>query len=106
MKARRQEQNAAAVMGRYGVMIQLDYASRDVKGHIRQRSTEGDLKQILSATHPQVVYTHNPADKHDTHIGVVIAVLQALRELPRDDQPKKVWGCESLAWSRLVVRHR
>jgi LmbE family N-acetylglucosaminyl deacetylase len=93
MKARRQEQNAAAVLGRYGVMIQLDYASRDVKGPSAS-ALRDDLKQILAATRPQVVYTHNPADKHDTHIGVVIAALQALRELPRDDRPKKVWGCE------------
>jgi hypothetical protein len=40
------------------------------------------------------VYTHNPADKHDTHIGVVIAALLAMRRLPREERPKKVWGCE------------
>jgi LmbE family N-acetylglucosaminyl deacetylase len=50
---------------------------------------------------PQVVYTHNPADKHDTHIGVVVAALQAMRELPREHRPLKVLGCEvwrSLDW--------
>ena len=41
-----------------------------------------------------MVYTHNPADKHDTHIGVVVAALQAMRELPRDQRPKQVIGCE------------
>jgi hypothetical protein len=46
-----------------------------------------------------VVYTHNPADKHDTHIGVVIAALQAMRELPREQRPKKVIGCE--VWRNL-----
>jgi hypothetical protein len=44
--------------------------------------------------HPQIVYTHNPADKHDTHIGVVIAALQAMRALPTDRRPQKIWGCE------------
>ena len=53
-----------------------------------------DLKKILAATKPEFVYTHNPADKHDTHIGVAVAVIQALRELPRSQRPKKVIGCE------------
>jgi LmbE family N-acetylglucosaminyl deacetylase len=52
------------------------------------------LKGILQATSPGVVYTHNPADKHDTHIGVVVAALQAMRELPRDRRPEQVIGCE------------
>ena len=55
---------------------------------------KNDLKTILAATKPEVVYTHNPADKHDTHIGVVVASLQAMRELPVDQRPKKVIGCE------------
>ena len=38
--ARRREQNAAAVVGRYGVMIQLDYPSRAVKEFRRQRFAE------------------------------------------------------------------
>jgi hypothetical protein len=46
-----------------------------------------------------VVYTHNLADKHDTHIGVVIAALQAMRALPRAERPKKVIGCE--VWRNL-----
>ncbi len=93
IKTRRQEQKAAAVLGRYGVMIQLDYASRDARGP-SANALRDDLKQILMATRPQIVYTHNPADKHETHVGVVIAALQAMRELPRDERPKKVWGCE------------
>jgi len=93
MKVRRHEQNAAAVVGRYGVMIQLDYPSSAVKS-ATETALRDDLKQILTAAHPEVVYTHNPADKHDTHIGVVIACLQAMRELPRSERPKKVLGCE------------
>ncbi len=95
---RREEQNTAATIGGYGVMIQLDYPSSSVKEphgeHLRE-----DLKQILAATRPDVVYTHNPADKHDTHIGVTIAALQAMRELPRDQRPSRVIGCE--VWRNL-----
>jgi LmbE family N-acetylglucosaminyl deacetylase len=98
MTVRRYEQNAAAIAGRYGVMIQLDYPSSAVKS-ATETAVRDDLKSLLEATRPRVVYTHNPADKHDTHIGVVIAVLQAARELPRDRRPQRVIGCE--VWRNL-----
>ena len=90
---RRQEQNKAAVLGRFGAMIQLDYDS-DAVNRPSSLDLKNDLKAILSATQPEVVYTHNPADKHDTHIGIVLAALQAMRELPREQRPKQVIGCE------------
>jgi LmbE family N-acetylglucosaminyl deacetylase len=98
MAIRRQEQNAAATLGQFGVMLQLDYPSSAVKS-ATDPALKNDLKQIIAATQPDVVYTHNPADKHDTHIGVVIAALQAMRELPRDQRPAKVIGCE--VWRNL-----
>jgi LmbE family N-acetylglucosaminyl deacetylase len=93
MAERRQEQNRAAEIGRYGVMIQLDYPSAAVK-NAADPALKDDLKQILAASRPEIVYTHNPADKHDTHIGVVMATLRALRELPVETRPQKVYGCE------------
>jgi len=95
---RRTEQNHAAIAGQYGVMIQLDYPSSAVKS-ATDPSLKNDLKKILAATRPGTVYTHNPADKHDTHVGVVVAALQAMRELPREQRPKKVFGCE--VWRNL-----
>src|SRR5215469_2522213 len=95
---RRTEQNHAAIVGQYGVMIQLDYPSNAVKS-AADAALKNDLKEILSAARPEVVYTHNLADKHDTHIGVVIAALQAMRELPREQRPKIVIGCE--VWRNL-----
>jgi len=93
MAVRRGEQNAAAVVGKYGAMLQLDYPSAAVKNSA-DPALKNDLKKILAATRPQVVYTHNLADKHVTHIGVVIAAIQAMRELPRGQRPQKVIGCE------------
>jgi LmbE family N-acetylglucosaminyl deacetylase len=98
MAIRRREQNAAAITGQYGVMVQLDFPSSAVKSP-KDTALKNDLKKILAATRPQVVYTHNPADKHDTHIGVAIAALDAMRELPRSQRPKKVIGCE--VWRNL-----
>lgn len=93
MAVRRREQKDAAVVGRYSLMIQLDYPSAAVKDP-HTTGLKDDLKQILAATRPQVVYTHNPADKHDSHIGVLMAALRAMRELPADARPGKVYGCE------------
>jgi LmbE family N-acetylglucosaminyl deacetylase len=98
MAVRRREQNAAALVGGYGVMLQLDYPSSAVKNPTDTRLKD-DLREILEATQPETVYTHNLADKHDTHIGVAIAALQAMRELPRGQRPKNVWGCE--VWRNL-----
>jgi LmbE family N-acetylglucosaminyl deacetylase len=93
MAVRRHEQNAAAVVGQYAVMVQLDHPSSVVKS-ATDKSLKDDLKQILAATRPQVIYTHNPADKHDTHVGVAVAVIEALRELPASQHPDKLIGCE------------
>jgi len=98
MAVRRNEQRNAAIVGRYGAMFQLDYASKEVKDPIDSRLKE-DLHTILSATQPRVVYTHNPADKHETHLGVVIPLIQAIRELPREQRPSALYGCE--VWRNL-----
>jgi len=42
-------------------MFQLGYPSSAVKNP-DYPSLKDDLKQILSATRPEVVYTHNPAE--------------------------------------------
>ncbi len=98
MAVRRAEQRQAAILGRYAAMVQLDYASGVVKDAGDSRLKD-DLVAILTATQPRVVYTHNPADKHDTHIAVVVPVIQAIRELPRAQRPQAVHGCE--VWRNL-----
>ena len=98
MEVRREEQRQAAVVGRYAAMVQLDYASKVVKD-ATDTTLKEDLKAVLAATQPRIVYTHNPADKHDTHIAVVVPVLQAIRELPREQRPAQVHGCE--VWRNL-----
>lgn len=94
MKAvRRKEQRTAAIIGDYAAMIQLDFASSEIKARPNTSVVE-DLYQIFAAAEPEFVYTHNPADKHDTHVGVVRAVIAALKRLPADKRPKAVYGCE------------
>ena len=94
MKAvRRQEQRTAAMVGRYGAMLQLDFASKEVKSQ-ENAAVVSDLCEVLKATRPQAVYTHAPSDKHDTHVGVVRAVIAAIRRLPLAERPAQVYGCE------------
>ena len=93
MAVRREEQRQASLAGRYGAMVQLDYPSEIAKDAADPRLRE-DLRVILAAAQPRVVYTHNLADKHDTHIAVVVPVIQAIRELPREQRPQAVHGCE------------
>lgn len=92
-EVRRREQDHAAVVGDYSAMIQLDYPSHSIKEPSNEAPIE-DLAAILNATTPDLVYTHNPADKHSTHVAVVADVLKALRTLPPENRPKQVLGCE------------
>jgi len=98
-QARRAEQRKAAELGGYAIQIQLAHSSADVK----QRNQAGagasanvfaDLRQIFSACRPEVVYLHNPADKHDTHVAVALRCIEAMRALPVARRPKRVLGCE------------
>jgi LmbE family N-acetylglucosaminyl deacetylase len=90
---RRREQEKAAILGGYGALVQLNYASAEVKD-VGTGRLRADLVKILKATRPEVVYTHNPADKHDTHLAVVFTALAALRELDPGERPATVYGCE------------
>ena len=90
---RRKEQKKAAVVGEYSAQVLLDYPSSAVKG-ADKNVVIGDLVQVLQAAKPEVVYTHNLADKHDTHVGVTLRVIEAIRNLDGEDRPKKVYGCE------------
>jgi LmbE family N-acetylglucosaminyl deacetylase len=87
------EQDAAAVIGQYSFMAQLGYPSASVRD-ARETSVRSDLLRILEATRPEVVYLHNLADKHDTHVGCALRCIEALRLLPKADRPKQVYGCE------------
>jgi LmbE family N-acetylglucosaminyl deacetylase len=90
---RRKEQNEAARIGHYGAMVQLGYSSAEIKDGADAKLRE-DLCAIFSATKPEIVYTHNLADKHPTHVAVVLAVIGVLRSVPENMRPRQVIGCE------------
>jgi LmbE family N-acetylglucosaminyl deacetylase len=88
-----EEQRKAAFVGSYAAQIILDYPSRVIKDPTSHQPVE-DLAAILRLSRPQVVFTHNLADKHDTHVGTALKVIAAIRNLPADERPKKLYGCE------------
>ncbi len=87
------EQDAAAVIGQYSFMAQLGFGSAAVRD-AQQTAVRDDLCRILDASHPEVVYLHNLADKHDTHVGCALRCIEAMRQMPKADRPKMVYGCE------------
>jgi len=92
-KVRKVEQKKAAFVGGYSGIALLDYTSSTVKDPQNHR-VKKDLKRLISAARPSYIYTHNLADKHDTHVAVAVRVIQVLRELPPEEHPQRVYGCE------------
>ena len=74
-KIRQTEQRQAAMVGKYGAMLQLGYESDLIMENDDQTNLRKDILNILDKCQPEVVYTHNPADKHDTHIAVLSASI-------------------------------
>ena len=91
---RKNEQRQAAMVGKYGAMIQLAYESDQIMQDDGQNHLRDDLSSVFDFCQPDIVYTHNPADKHDTHIAVLSAAIHVMRELPSEKRPKRVLGCE------------
>ncbi len=92
-KVRVVEQRKAAYVGEYACQIQLGFSSAAVKDPASTAVID-DIVQILRATRPDVVYLHNLADKHDTHVAVATRSIAALRAARGEHKPARVLGCE------------
>lgn len=93
VEVRKAEVKKAATLGEYGAVVLLQYTSAQTKDP-RQREVVEDLKTVLAMARPRVVYSHNLADKHDTHVATLLRLLQALQELPEEGRPQRLYGCE------------
>ena len=94
-KVRIVEQRKAAFVGDYACQIQLGYPTSEIKNAANAEPVE-DLKKIFLAARPEVVYLHNLADKHDTHVAVALRAIAAMRAIAAQYKPKRVYGCEVL----------
>ena len=90
---RREEQREAARLGGYAIQIQLAHPSADVK-RVGHAGVAADLAAVFGGCSPEVVYLHQPADKHDTHVAVFLRCIEALRALPAEKRPRRVIGAE------------
>jgi hypothetical protein len=90
---RREEQRAAARLGRYNLQLQLAHPSAAVKesGH---RGVRADLAAVFGGCRAEVLYLHQPMDKHDTHVACFLRCLEAVRALPPAQRPRRVLGVE------------
>lgn len=93
-RIRAEEQRKAAQLGQYSFMQQLGLPSSVIKDPMQRSQLVDSLEVILLQSHPEVLYTHNPADSHATHVAVFLAVIEAIRRVPPYSRPKKVYGCE------------
>ncbi len=97
-QVRKLEQKKAAFVGEYSALALMDYSSYDVKDPANTEVSD-EVRELILAAKPKVVYTHNLADKHPTHVATAIKVIRALREIPEESLPQKVYGCE--VWRNL-----
>jgi LmbE family N-acetylglucosaminyl deacetylase len=95
---RRIEQEAAAAIGKYGALVQLGVSSSQAKDPANMDLVH-ELAEWIRLARPEVLYTHNLADKHETHVAIVVKVLLAIRSLPKSERPARVLGCE--VWGDL-----
>jgi len=98
IKIRRKEQEKAAILGDYSAVAMLDYPSKETKDKDNETIVK-EIKNLILEANPEVIYTHNLADKHDTHIGVVVKTIKAIRMIEPNKRPKKLYGCE--VWRNL-----
>jgi len=95
---RKTEQKKAAYVGDYSFCALLDYTSSQVRDP-NDTSVVSELAELIKKARPRIIYTHNLADKHDTHIGAAIKLIGALRSISGEYCPEKFYGCE--VWRNL-----
>ena len=86
------EQKNAAAVGGYAAQFLLSYSSAEVKK--KNDAMIHEIASVIKACAPKRLYTHNLADKHDTHVAVALRVIAALRSLSPEDRPEKVYSLE------------
>ena len=92
-KVRIVEQKKAAAVGEYSFQMLLGYSSKEVKDP-KNTAIVKELAEIIRQAKPKYLYTHNLADKHETHVATALKVIAALRTLKAEERPEKVYGCE------------
>jgi len=107
VRTRRREQRAAAVVGGYGLQVQLGHPSAAVRDPSGRAVLVDELTALVAATRPQMVLAHDLLDRHATHAAVGLATVDACRRVGPEARPERLLGVEgwrSLDW--LVASDR
>lgn len=101
IEIRNKEQEKAALLGGYSIVIQMNLPSGIVKGKRSRRVALGELKSYLLGSKAESIVTHSPFDRHETHrsvVGVLIDLFSSIemRRYPRSILGVEVWG--NLDW--------
>ena len=83
VQIRKHEQRKAAVVGDYSAVVQLGYTSVQAKV-TGGGPLVGELADLVRAADPDVLFTHNLADRHDTHVAVVPTAGGPVRQVTSD----------------------
>jgi len=100
IRVRQQEQRKAAYVGEYAAVVMLNHPSSVMKDG-GNAAPVADIKTLIRTARPRAVCTHSLADKHDTHVATALRTIAAIRELPAEERPEKLYGSEvwrSLDW--------
>lgn len=92
---RAKEQLSAAEKGRYAAVILPAYPSSVINSSAD--TVSAFVRDIIDRFKPKVLYTHNPADKHKTHVSVFKSVLSGAKSA--EHKPESFFGCE--CWRAL-----
>ena len=92
-KVRIEEQKEASEIGKYHSLYLLNYSSNEIKDK-ENKLIVNEYIEIIKELKPEIIYTHSVLDKHKTHLGVALKVIEAVRSLPKSEQPKLFYGCE------------
>ena len=80
------EQKKAAAVGEYSFQLLLGHPSKEVKDP-KNTAIVKELAEIIREAKPRFLYTHNLADKHETHVATALKVIATLRTLSPGDRP-------------------
>ena len=92
-RVRIEEQKNAARIGNYSAQVFLGFESSEIKNP-ENADVADDIYKVLLSCRADTVYTHNLADKHDTHVAVALRTIEALRRLPEKLRPAKIYSME------------
>lgn len=92
-RVRIEEEKKAALVAEYGAAVLLDYSSQAAQGP-GNADVVAELAALIEHARPSVVYTHNLADAHDTHVAVALRTIEAIKSLDPEVRPDAVYGCE------------